>query len=585
MTPSIIRVPSRLVAATLLLAAGIVLVGWLDYRATRKDLLTLMIDQAASLRQAVAAAARSADLATGQVQATLAARLLDNARFLAQMDRRGGLTQKYLDDVVRDHRLLRVTVFAATGARELSAGLGGPPPWAGRGQGQGALEGGSGAGAGQTIVKRLLAGSETETVSEVHGSRWGTGWRLSAGIRRTGGGALVLNADAADIADLQRQASLDRLLADIASRAGEIAYVIVVDDSARSAHGRLAESALAPRVAPEDSGEAIPLARELANLTAHELLVDGHPVLDFEGPLAQDRPGGASLRLGLSLDGLRAAERRSLSRLVISLLTVLGLSGLLIAFVGLREEHGVLQEQHARAQEALRRRDRLAAMGELASTVAHEVRNPLNAIGMSVQRLRREFVNAAPDEGAAAKAEQTELLDVLSSETSRINRIVQQFLEFARPPRLAPVPVDLAAFLTEAAASATAMAAERRIALDTQIDRVGETNLDADQFRQALDNLLRNAIEASPEGSTVALRAGRSDDGYRIVVEDHGPGIPADQVPRIFDLYFTTKAEGTGVGLAVTHQVIEAHGGTLEVDTALGRGTRMIIHLPATGRG
>jgi signal transduction histidine kinase len=256
----------------------------------------------------------------------------------------------------------------------------------------------------------------------------------------------------------------------------------------------------------------------------------------------------------------------------------------MIAFVGLRQEHGVLREQHARAQEALRRRDRLAAMGELASTVAHEVRNPLNAIGMSVQRLRREFLNSTPDHGAATKAEHAELLDVLSSETSRINRIVQQFLEFARPPRLAPRPVDVAAFLTEVAANASAMAVERGISLETAIDHVGQANLDPDQFKQALDNLLRNAFDAAPAGSSVALQAARTEGGHRIVVEDHGPGIPADQLPRIFDLYFTTKAEGTGVGLAVTFQVIEAHGGTLEVDTELGRGTRMIIDLPSAGR-
>ncbi|MCX5761835.1 MAG: ATP-binding protein [Gemmatimonadetes bacterium] len=588
--PSSRPVRFRLGAATVLLAVGLLTVGWFDYQATRKELLTLLIDQAASLRQAVAAAAQSADLATGQVQATLAARLLDNARFLAQMEKRGGLTQKYLDDVVREHRLLRVTLFSASGTRELTSGLGGPPPWAGQGLGPGALAGGGGggggggAGSGPTIVKRLLASSETETVSEVHGSRWGTGWRLSAGIRRAAGGAIVLNADAEDIADLQRQASLDRLLGDIASRAGEIAYVILADDSSRSAHGRLADAALARDGAEPMSGATLPLPRDLANLTARERTIDGHPVLEFSGPLEQARPDGAVLRMGLALDGLRAAERRSLTRLVISLLAVLGLSGLIFAFAGLRQEHGVLREQHARAQDALRRRDRLAAMGELASTVAHEVRNPLNAIGMSVQRLRREFLDAAPDQNADAHAEQAELLDVLLSETARINRIVQQFLEFARPPRLDPRPVDLAAFLTEAAAGVAAMAAERGITLHTTIDDMGPANLDPDQFKQALDNLLRNALEASPDGASVALGARRTADGHEVVVEDHGAGIPPDHLPRIFDLYFTTKANGTGVGLAVTHQVIEAHGGTLEVDTELGRGTRMIIHLPTAGR-
>ena len=518
------------------------------------------------------------------MQATLAARLLDNARFLGQMDRRGGLTQAYLDDVVRTHRLLRVTVFSRAGVRELSSGLGGPPPWAGQGLGAGAQgSGGEAAGvrSAASIVTRLLAGSETETVSEVHGSRWGTGWRLSAGIRRAGGGAIVINADAADIADLQRQASLDRLLGEIASHAGEIAYVILVDDSSHSAHGRLAAAALARANAPPDEADALPAADDTSGVATRELSVDGHPVLEFSGPLHQDRADGAQLRGGLSLDGLRAAERRSLTRLVIALSIVLGLSALLIAFVGLQREHGALRVQHARAQEALRRRDRLAAMGELASTVAHEVRNPLNAIGMSVQRLRREFVDVAPDRSAETRTEQAELLEVLSSETSRINRIVQQFLEYARPPRIAPRPVDLAAFLTEVAAGAAAMAAERGITLDTAIERVGEATLDPDQFRQALDNLLRNAFEASADGSAVTLRAARTADGHRIVVEDHGPGIPADQLPRIFDLYFTTKAEGTGVGLAVTHQVIEAHGGSLEVDTELGRGTRMIINLPS----
>jgi signal transduction histidine kinase len=589
--PARYAVPSRIAAPTLLLAAGLAVVGWFDYRATRHDLLTLMIDQAESLRQAVAAAARSTEAATAQVQATLAARLLDNARLLDQLDRRGGLTQTILDSVARQHRLFRVTIISASGDRVMTAGLGGPPPWAGRGLGAGRTGagtgsgGGGGAGFGTATAERLLAGPETEVVSEVHGSRWGSGWRLSAGIRRSAGGAIVLNVDAADIAELERHGSIDQLLNDIATRAREVAYVILVDAGARSAHGRLAEAALARAGSAETPLDAPPPAHEVADLTTRELVLDGHPVLEFGGPVDPARPGGPFLRLGLSLDGLRAAERRSLTRLVISLLAALGLGGLTIAFAGLRREHGVLREQHARAQEALRRRDRLAAMGELASTVAHEVRNPLNAIGMSVQRLRREFHETPLDHNSADYEEQRELLDVLSSETSRINRIVQQFLEFARPPRLALRPVNLAAFLAGVTASSAAMAAARGITLDTTIDGAGEAIVDPDQLRQALDNILRNAIEASPEGAVVALRAARSGHGHRIVIEDHGPGIAADQLPRIFDLYFTTKADGTGVGLAVTHQIVEAHGGTLEVDTELGRGTRMIINLPSAAEG
>jgi signal transduction histidine kinase len=576
----------RLRAAVLVLVFGAAAVGWYDYRATRRDLLTLLVEQAASLRQAVAAAARSADLATGQMQAMLAARLLDNARFLGQIDRRDGLSQRYLNEVVRTHRLLRVTVFSASGEREMSSGLGGPPPWAGWGLGAAARDSAGRAGTGPgSIVPRLLAGSETETVSEVHGSRWGAGWRLAAGIRRAGGGAIVLNADAEDIADLQRQVTLDRLLEDIAARAAEVAYVIVAGDSAQSAHGRLVDAALRADSTAGSDESPVTLAPTLDNLSAHERVIDGRPVLEFRGPLDTSRPDAASLRLGLSLDGLRAAERRSLTRWVLSLLVVLGLSTVVLAFAGLRQAHGELREQHAHAQEALRRRDRLAAMGELASTVAHEVRNPLNAIGMSVQRLRREFSPADGAPETPERTEQRELLDVLTAETTRINRIVQQFLEYARPPRLAPRSVDLRALLAEVAAGAASVAASRSVTLEARVERAGQATVDPDQFRQALDNLLRNAFEASPAGSTVTLSAEPSGDDTIVSVEDRGPGIPPDLLPRIFDLYFTTKADGTGVGLAVTHQIIEAHGALLEVDTALGRGTRMIIRLPAARDG
>ena len=114
--------------------------------------------------------------------------------------------------------------------------------------------------------------------------------------------------------------------------------------------------------------------------------------------------------------------------------------------------------------------------------------------------------------------------------------------------------------------------------------RAGEAKVDPDQLRQAIDNLVRNAIEASPSGARVSVRARRAGAAHVVEIEDHGPGIPAEALPRIFDLYFTTKPDGTGVGLAVTHQIVEAHGGSIEVDSEAGRGTRMIVTHPGSGR-
>ncbi len=588
----------RIAVASLVLSAGLLLVGWYDYQSTRRELLTLLVDQAASLRQTVAAAARSGEAASTQVQTVLRARLLDNARLLRELEGRHGLSQALLDDIVRTNQLFRVTVIGRDGQREFSSGTGGPPPGAGRGFGpgpgggaglgrgrgagigRGAVEGtGGGAGIG-ALAERILTGSETEAVSDVHGSRWGTGWRLAAGVRRTGGGAIVLNVDASEIAELSRQASIEHLLEDIATGASEIAYVLLEDGPNRLAFGPLGKEAAAAPAPSSSQFSAIALPTALEGLLANERTVGDRPVLEFGGPVDASRNGSPILRLGLTLDGLRSAERRTLTRLVLSLLAALALGMVTTAFVVLRQRFGVLSEKHALAEAALRRRDRLAAMGELASTVAHEVRNPLNAIGMSVQRLRREFLDAGPPAPGADQSEQRELLDVLSGETQRINRIVQQFLDYARPPRLAARPADLRALVADVTASLRASAEARGVSVDGDVARAGEADVDPDQLRQALGNLVRNAIEASPSGARVSIRARRAGAAHVVEIEDHGPGIPADVLPKIFDLYFTTKPDGTGVGLAVTHQIVEAHGGSVEVDSVVGRGTRMIVTIP-----
>ena len=606
----------RIAVASLILSAGLLLVGWYDYTSTRNELLTLLVDQAASMRQAVAAAASLGEAASAQTQAAMAARLLDNARLLRLLDARGGLTETQLDEIARANRLFRVTVLSATGERELSAGTGGPPPGAGRGFGPGAGGGGglgaggglgrgpgggqgrgpgggrgggpdagAGPGAGSggmgALAERLLSGAETEAVSEVHGSRWDRGWRLSAGVRRAGGGAIVLNVDASEIAELSRLASLDHLLQDIAARAPEIAYVVLEDGTNRIAYGPLADAATAAPTPTSGAFRSVPIPQALEGLAAGEFVVGSTPVLEFTGPVDTARDDSPSLRLGLNLDGLRRAERRTLTRLTLSLAAALALGIVMIGFVVLRQQFGVLSEKHARAEEALRRRDRLAAMGELASTVAHEVRNPLNAIGMTAQRLRREFLNAGQAASAPDAAELRELLDVLGGETQRINRIVQQFLDYARPPRLSLRQASLRDMLEAAAAALGAKAASRGITIESDVAGAGNAVFDPDQLKQAVDNLLRNAIDASPDGGRVRLEARREAPDHVIDIADDGPGIPADIVPKIFDLYFTTKADGTGVGLAVTHQIVEAHRGRIEVDSSPGRGTRMRVYIPA----
>jgi signal transduction histidine kinase len=171
----------------------------------------------------------------------------------------------------------------------------------------------------------------------------------------------------------------------------------------------------------------------------------------------------------------------------------------------------------------------------------------------------------------------------MSSETQRIDRIVQQFLDYARPPRLAPERVDLGALVADVAQRTGPLAESRGVALRADGVASGQVVVDPSQLRQALDNLVRNAIDATPSGGRVDVTARCTGGGCVVEVRDTGRGIEPDHLPKIFDLYFTTKADGTGVGLAVTQQIVSAHGGTIEVDSRPGEGTTMRVRLPAEG--
>jgi signal transduction histidine kinase len=234
------------------------------------------------------------------------------------------------------------------------------------------------------VLRQLLQEGKSEVVTGAHASRWG-GDRVAAGVKRPRGGAIVVTVDAAEIAALEKPASLESLLAEITAGSPEIAYTVFEHADTRIAFGD------GPPDAPDAAGE-------------RSLSVGGRPVLEFasEVPLAVGET--ARLRLGMRLDNVRRVEQRMALRLFATVAAASALVAFAFGLAGLRRRYGALSEKHERAEEALRRRDRLAAMGELASTVAHEVRNPLNAASMTAQRLRREVLGSVPA-GAAERAE------------------------------------------------------------------------------------------------------------------------------------------------------------------------------------
>lgn len=231
------------------------------------------------------------------------------------------------------------------------------------------------------------------------------------------------------------------------------------------------------------------------------------------------------------------------------------------------------EARRIRAQ--LEQRDRLSAMGSLAGGVAHEIRNPLNAIGMIVQRFRREFTPTTDVE------EYRHLADTMRSEVQRVNSIITQFLEFARPPRLVRDRDDLRTVVAHALDVVRSEAAARGVAIvHTAPETPLPVEVDRNRMTQALLNIIRNGFEAMEGGGTLTVAVSAP---ARVDIGDTGPGIPPDARARIFNLYYTTKASGTGLGLSIVHQIISEHEGTITVQGADGDGTgaRFIITLPS----
>jgi signal transduction histidine kinase len=221
---------------------------------------------------------------------------------------------------------------------------------------------------------------------------------------------------------------------------------------------------------------------------------------------------------------------------------------------------------------------KLAALGRLTSGVAHEVKNPLNAMRIHLELLKARLGGTNP----AAR----ENLDVIAHEIQRLDRVVQGFLKFVRPEELNLAPVDVGALLSEVARLMTPEAerAGTRIAVDVAPELPPVAG-DAGLLQQACTNLVTNAIQSMPDGGAVTLDAYRGTDGAIAVrVRDEGVGIPSDDLERIFRLYYTTKPQGSGIGLSMVYRIVQMHDGRIDVDSEVGRGTVMTMTLPVASR-
>jgi two-component system sensor histidine kinase PilS (NtrC family) len=230
-------------------------------------------------------------------------------------------------------------------------------------------------------------------------------------------------------------------------------------------------------------------------------------------------------------------------------------------------------------EQRMRQADRLAAVGRLSANMAHEIRNPLASISGAVEALARDL---PPDHT------RSQLVEIVLRESARLNQIVGDFLEYARPAPMAPIEINMAEILDEVLLLIEHRALPANLKVSREYAETLPTRADPQRLRQAVWNLCLNAVQAMPDGGELRVGA-RSlrerGDRLQISITDTGQGIAEADLPHIFEPFFSTKPEGSGIGLALVYRVVEEHGGSIEVRSRVSEGTTFILTLPAPGGG
>jgi signal transduction histidine kinase len=293
-------------------------------------------------------------------------------------------------------------------------------------------------------------------------------------------------------------------------------------------------------------------------------------------PLTMEgRPAGI-VRVGFERDRMDQIMERNRHFLFLSMgfIVLAGLFSLWFVFQNHKRHLARIDEMRKRLEQS----ERLSSLGQLAAGVAHEIRNPLNAISMASQRLQREYLPCEEDKGQ----EFGRLTGVIRDEIRRLNVIIEDFLTFSRSRRLELREFSLTEVVQKLVRLMGEEARARGIALSLKsMQDALMVPMDVDKLQQALINIIKNAIESIEGTGSIDIAVERQAGGRAVIrVSDTGSGLAPEEVGKIFDPDYTTKEKGLGLGLPIAHEIVRGHGGTIRVQSSIGQGTTFEISLP-----
>lgn len=571
-----ILLPRYFFFSVLLLLVLVSIYIFFEARRLQGELLRQTESKGLALAEAMENNIRSAILGNSLLEELISQRLFDNARLVDQLLRFLPVDQEFLQEVAALNGLRKIDLLDLKG-QPLRADLPAPRPQR-----------------MQEMMARMGA-LPSEEATEQHRSMmtfmWGRRWRLSQepnqtppavaerkfwegsvfGVAigaRSFPGIIAVHANAEYILNFRKEIEVQKQVEEL-GRQPDIEHIMLVDNELKIlAH---TDPSLIHQPVDDPFLVQVKAGQEPGRRLVRQ--ADGGAHYDVVKTVTVNGSIVGFLKIGLSLKSMETAWRRSLRNMVVFGVTILavGILGMGVIFYN--------QQSHLRRVKSLEakigRQERLSELGNLAATVAHEIRNPLNSVSMGLQRLKAEFSPSQDQE------EYARFLSLIQGEVQRLNAIVEQFLSLARPLSLKREEIAVDGFLTELVTLAAGDAAAANVRIDVKVvPGLSPLQADPNYLKQLLLNLILNGVQAMPAGGTLTVAADADKDHLRLTVADQGGGIEPESMGKIFEPYFTTKANGSGLGLSIARRIAEAHGGKITVESAPGQGSRFHVFLP-----
>jgi len=394
--------------------------------------------------------------------------------------------------------------------------------------------------------------------------------------RKDGSGTILVALDSAGLKYWSTKVVIKRAIKEVGLGQG-LTYLAVINKD-----GKVLDQAGDIREGSDRIDDiALDVMKEKLKKTSRKVTSGGRELLEITVPVRLDKKIAGFARLGLNRESSDKILRENRNRMITFMIFIMsiGVLSMFVLYLNQKKYSLRMEEMGDRLHQA----EKLSALGQLAAGVAHEIRNPLNAISMASQRIRREY---PPDEEEKKRGFQ-HITGIISEEIKRLNRIVEEFVIFSRNRRLEFSDHSITYVLERIVGLIREEADLKDIAIKTVWKDSSPLiiPMDVDKLRQAFYNIMKNAMEAIPGRGTITISAEPDGRGMiSIKISDTGCGLTSEEIDHIFNPEYTTKEKGLGLGLSLVHEIIRGHGGEIHVESKVGSGTTFNVLLPVENR-